>query len=166
MLSSLLASSITKAELTCLDDSSLSITVPFNPTSFKLGRKVNWAEQKPALQPWGSLQYGNGSSDTMNVSLLLDESESDDSVLEDIQAFFELTMPLKISADVIRPPAVVFEWDEFRFLGVISSLDVEVLLFDDGGAPRRAMVTLGLTGRAFAEASSSAEFFSQTYSPS
>lgn len=166
MLSSLLASSITKAELTCLDDSSLSITVPFNPTSFKLGRKVNWTEQKAALQPWGSLQYGSGASDTMNVSLLLDESESDDSVLEDIESFYALTMPLEISAKVIRPPVMVFEWDEFRFIGVVSKLDVDVLLFDEGGAPKRAMIGLELLGKAFAEATSSEEFFSQTYTPS
>jgi hypothetical protein len=165
MLSSLLGDSITKAELSCLDDDSLSITVQFNPTSFKLGRKVNWAEQKPALQPWGTLQYGNGACDTMQVSLLIDESETEDSVLPAIEGFYELTMPLEISSNVIRPPCVVFKWEEFKFQGVVSSLDVEILLFDDAGAAKRAMVTMSLLGRAFAEASSSDEFFSQTYSP-
>ena len=42
---------------------------------------------------------------------------------------------------------------------------MDVLLFDATGAPKRATVTLSLLGRAFAEASSADEFFTQTYEP-
>lgn len=157
--------SLTRAEITCLDDSSLSISVQFNPTTFKLGRRVTWAEQAAALQPWSTLQYGSGASDTLNVTLLLDESETDASVLPAVEAFYGLTMPLKIDSETIRPPVLLFTWEEFRFLGVAQSIDVDVLLFDATGAPKRATVSLTLLGRAFAEASSADEFFTQTYEP-
>lgn len=159
------ADTVTHAEITCLDDSSLSVTVQFNPTSFKLGRRVTWAEQAAALQPWSTLQYGSGASDTLSVTLLLDESESDASVLPAVEGFYAFTMPLKVDSDVIRPPVLLFTWEEFRFLGVVQNLDVDVLLFDASGAPKRATVTLSLLGRAFAEASTADEFFTQTYEP-
>lgn len=156
---------LTRAELSCLDDSSLSITVQFNPTSFKLGRRVNWAEQTAALQPWSTLQYGTGGSDSMQISLLLDESETEDSILPSLEGFYALTMPIRVSGDVIRPPVILFSWEEFRFLGVVQSIDMDVLLFDETGSPKRATVALSLIGRAFAQASTADEFFTQTYEP-
>lgn len=159
------ANGLAKAELSCLDDSAQSITVQFNPTSFKLGRSVTWSDQSVALQPWGTLQYATGNSDTMSLSLLLDASESAESVLPAMEAFYGLTMPMQVSAEVLRPPVVLFKWEEFRFLGVVRSVDVDVLLFDATGRPKRATVSLGLLGRAFAEAASPDEFFSQNWEP-
>lgn len=157
--------SLTHAEISCLDDGSMSISVQFNPTSFKLGRRVTWAEQTAALQPWSTLQYGSGAADTLSVTLLLDESESDASVLPAVEGFYAFTLPLRIDAEIVRPPVLRFTWEEFRFLGVAQSLDVDVLLFDASGAPKRATVTLSFLGRAFAEASTADEFFTQTYEP-
>lgn len=155
--------SIARARIDCLDDGDRSIEVPFNPTSFKLGRKVNWAEQAPALQPWTTLQYGNGGSDTLGVTLLLDESESDRSVLKPIRRFYELTLPMQVG-EVIRPPCVIFAWENFEFQGVVQSVDFEVTLFDSAGRPKRANVSLALLGRAFSEARSVKDFFGQTFS--
>ena len=164
-MSSETSDGLVKAELSCLDDGSQSITMQFNPTSFKLGRSVKWSDQSVALQPWGTLQFSTGDSDTMSLSLVLDESESTASVLPAMEAYYGLTMPMKISADVVRPPVVLFRWEEFRFLGVVRAIDADVTLFDATGCPKRAKLSLSLLGRAFAEASSSAEFFSQPWEP-
>ena len=156
---------LTHAELSCLDDMSMSIVVQFNPTSFKLGRRVSWAEQPAALQPWSTLQYGSGGSDNMQVTLLMDDSESVASVLPNMEGFYRFTLPIRVSAEVIRPPVLLFRWEEFRFLGVVQSIDIDVLLFDESGSPKRATVALSLIGRAFAAAVSADEFFTQTYEP-
>ena len=165
----------TKAQLFCLDDSNRSITFQFNPTSFKFSRKVNWAEGKNAGMPWTTLSFSYGGNDSLNFSLLLDQSEADEegatndeSVLTDILDFYKLTMPLRVTQggdEVIRPPLVAFIWEQFQFQGVVQRLDVEMLLFDDTGRPRRAMVTVALLGRALSGASSSEDFFKLEYSP-
>lgn len=162
----------TKAELYCLDKSE-SIEFQFNPTSFKFNRKVTWAEGKNAGQPWTNLSFSFGGNDTMDVSLLLDETEPDEyettntrSVLDSIIQFHKLTMPLKITDgadEIIRPPVVAFLWEQFQFQGVVQGFDVELLLFDATGRPKRAKVTLQLMGKAMASASSAKDFFSLDY---
>jgi hypothetical protein len=139
-----------RAELTCDEKPKLTIQVQFNPTSFKLSRKVNWAEQNPALQPHTLLQYGSGASDTLSVSLLLDSSESKDSVLPEIKRFYALTLPSVVAPNQsMRPPLVSFSWQSFHFRGVVQTLDFEVLAFDESGAAKRATVEVALLGEAF-----------------
>lgn len=154
---------VVKAVINCLDDPLQSMEVPFNPTSFKLGRKVNWAEQAPVLQPWTTIQFGNGASDTLQLTLLLDESESDRSVLKPIHRIYDLTMPMQVG-EAVRPPCVVFSWENFDFQGVVQSVDFDVVLFDASGRPKRANVTLTLLGKAFAEIRSVRDFFGQVFS--
>ncbi len=159
----------TKAELYSLDKSE-SIEFQFNPTSFRFQRKVTWASGKNAGQPWTNLSFSFGGNDTMDVSLLLDETEPDEyeltndrSVLDNIINFHKLTMPLKITDgadEIIRPPVVAFLWEQFQFQGVVTGFDVELLLFDSTGRPKRAKVTLQLMGKAMASASSAKDFFS------
>lgn len=142
--------SVEKAELVCEDKKSMSIVTQFNPTSFHFERKVNWAEQSPALQPHTLVQYGNGSSDTLTVSLLLDTTESDASVLPEIKRFYDLTLPrIGLTHLTPRPPVVAFTWQAFRFRGVVTTMNFEVLLFDNDGHPKRATVELNLLGEAF-----------------
>jgi len=167
-------SEVTKAQLYCVDKGS-SITFRFNPTSFSFVRKVDWSEGQTASGPWTPLSFSHGSSDTLSVSLLLDEtepaegeSENTNSTLDDVIEFYKLTMPVKISSggnDIVRPPVVAFLWERFQFQGVIRSLDVELLLFDEAGRAKRATVKLDLLGRALAGASSAKEFFDPDYSP-
>lgn len=150
-----------KAELVCEDKKNLSIVFQFNPTSFQLCRKVNWAEQSPALQPHTLLQYGNGGSDTLQVSLLLDSTESSASILPEIKRYYALTLPsFTPSNGSMRPPLVCFTWQAFRFRGVVQSLDFEVLSFDGDGHPKRATVALALLGQAFPSADGPFEFAS------
>lgn len=154
---------VTKARINCLDAPERSIEVPYNPTSFKLTRKLTWAEQAPVLQPWTTIQFGNGASDTLNLTLLLDETETDRSVLPLIRRFYDLTLPMQVG-EAVRPPCVVFSWENFDFQGVVQTVDVDVLLFDSSGRPKRANLTLTLLGKSFTEVRSIREFFGQVFS--
>ncbi len=165
---------VTKAQLYCVDKGS-SITFQFNPTTFRFTRKVDWAQGQTSTGPWTPLSFSHGSSDTLSVSLLLDETEAADadsentsSVLDHIIEFYKLTMPVKItegSEEIVRPPVVAFLWERFQFQGVIASLDVDLLLFDETGRAKRATVNLELLGRALSGASSAAQFFDPDYTP-
>lgn len=46
-----------------------------------------------------------------------------------------------------RPYFVLFEWDKFKFSGVISKLDVKYTMFDSDGTPLRAKVDVTIKGR-------------------
>ena len=142
--------SLERAELVCEDKKRLSFVFQFNPTSFTLERSVNWAEQSPAVQAHTMLQYGNGNTDTLTVSLLLDTSEQEESVLPMIRRFYDLTLPYVIPLQMTaRPPYVSMTWQAFRFKGVVANLNFEVLAFDHDGHPKRATVTMTLKGEAF-----------------
>lgn len=155
---------LTHAHIVCQDDDTLSFSVPFNPTSVKIGRQLNWAEQSTQGQPYPLVQFSNGASDTFQASMLVDESESEDSVLPVVSRFYDLTRPIDApEGGGPRPPCLVFSWEELSFQGVIKSLDVELLLFDRSGRPKRAMVNLSLVGKAFASAASAEDFFDQVY---
>ena len=147
----------TKAVIRNLDGGS-PLTLPFNPSSFKLGRSVNWKEQTAASQAYPTLQFVNGGMDTMEVTFLLDSTETTTPILPLTQTIYGWTIPAVATG---RPPGLVFSWATFSFLGAVQSVGIDFLIFDATGAPKRAMVTLSLTGRSFAQGASSAMLFGQ-----
>lgn len=151
------------ARLRVLDGKLPDFEFPFNPTSFKLTRSVNWAEQAPAIQPYTTLSYGNGASDKLGFELLLDTTESSKSVMGNIKKLYKFTLPAKHD-EVIRPPLTLFVWEAFLFQGVVNSLDFDVKLFDEAGTPKRANVTVAMTGKAFMDAKTAQSFFGQNFS--
>jgi hypothetical protein len=154
---------LSNARLLAVDGKLLHFDFPFNPTSFKLTRSVNWAEQTPAFQPYTTLSYGNGASDKLGFELLLDTTETSKSVMRDIKKLYKFTLPGKLS-EVIRPPLTLFIWEAFLFQGVVTSLEFDVKLFDETGTPKRANVTVAMTGKAFMDAKTALSFFGQTFS--
>lgn len=156
---------ITKGKISCLDKDSLSIDLQYNPSEVKLARSISWTDEPTYKQPYGLLHFVNGASDKLSFTVLLDESESDKSVLDGVKKYYELTKPLKIEEHNIRPPCIVFLWDKLRFQGVIDSLDVNFLMFDEKGVPKRATIGVSMQGRAFDNAQAAKDFFSQSYTP-
>ena len=149
---------LSTARLLTIDGKIVSFELPFNPTSFKLSRNVNWAEQAPAFQPYPNLTYGNGAADKLTFDLLLDETESKRSVLTNMRRLYSLTTP-GLCGEVIRPPQTVFIWEAFLFQGVVSTLDFDVTLFDESGTPKRATVSVTMTGKALMDSKSAVSIF-------
>lgn len=163
------ASGGSKAEIQGIDASSVKIAFPFNPSEFKLQRAVNWSDDPTMEQAYGLLHFSNGQSDKLSMSFLLDTSEASGDISAAVNQLYELSLPYKISDVLKRPTLIQFTWAKFKFLGVVSSVDFDYLLFDPSGAPKRATVSLQLTGR---YASSKAkvsdkpdDFFSQSVDP-
>lgn len=76
------------------------------------------------------------------------------SVLPAIQELYRLTVPIKPAEAAddpldVRPPVCAFVWKAFEFMGVVTGLDVEFLLFATNGTPKRAKVQVKMSGRAF-----------------
>lgn len=62
-------------------------------------------------------------------------------------------------AKTTRPPVLLFTWDEFTFLGVITELQTQVLVVDKSGKMKRATVTVSMVGEALSKGTSAADFF-------
>lgn len=131
----------------------------FNPASLSLDRKVSWSDQQAIKQPYGLLQFTGGTSDTLSMSVMLDGTEAGESVLEDVQALYAMTLPEIKEAEFHRPASVVFTWKQMKFVGVIDSIKFDFIMFDENGHPVRANVDLTLMGRAFPSSTSAKDFF-------
>lgn len=153
---------LSHARFLTVDGRLLNFEFPFNPTTLKLTRSVTWSEQSPAFQPWPTLQYGHGGADKLDFDMLLDESESGRSILGQVRKLYKLTMPGLLGLSV-RPPSVLFIWESFLFHGVVNNLTFDMNLFDSTGAPKRADVTVGLTGKAFLDVRAPLALFDQAF---
>ncbi|MAA77903.1 MAG: hypothetical protein CL916_01485 [Deltaproteobacteria bacterium] len=69
-------------------------------------------------------------------------------VKDSVMLLYAWTMivdPSKIEKN--RPYFVRFEWNKFKFSGVISKLDIKYTMFDSDGTPLRAKVDVTIKGR-------------------
>ena len=69
------------------------------------------------------------------------------SVVTNIEALYQLTLPVKFENTEIRPPVLSFKWGDFEFTGVMASVDFEILQFDMLGKAKRAKVKCKMKGR-------------------
>lgn len=118
-----------------------AVEVLFNPSEYGVDRGVNYAEiAVPGLQ-LPLLQFVRGETQTLNLELFLDCSDTRTSVeakLRQLRSFVE------ISTDLHAPPVCAFVWGELNFEGVVTSLRERFTLFDEVGNAMRARVTLTL----------------------
>ena len=73
------------------------------------------------------------------------------SILSKLGSLYTLSIPHKISnggPESYRPPYVAFLWGDFQFFGAVQNIDTKVVLFDFGGIPKRAEVSLTMLGQA------------------
>ena len=161
-----------KAQLYCVDDPDLTVDLKFNPSSLRLDRASQMTNNPGDV--YKSFETGRaGANDTLTFSTWLDASQppaavmlavslnpytanvigQKTSILKDMKALHALSIPREVPdstpAGLVRPPVLLFLWEEFKFTGIIQSLSMDVKLFDALGAPRRASVDITMEGRAF-----------------
>ncbi|HMV65215.1 MAG TPA: hypothetical protein PKA64_00095 [Myxococcota bacterium] len=156
-----LPSSSGKMELE--DENGGVIQFSYNPTQFSLDRSVSWEDTRAMKEPYGILNFTGGSSDTINFTTMIDNSEdgADEygAVLDQVQALYELTNVQIVEANYARPPTVKLTWGDFAFVGVITAIKVDFTMFAEDGEPLRADVTVTMMGRSFNDDSSATTFF-------
>ena len=108
------------------------------PDLEKLGPLASAATALALMAPVSSLASLLGQEDT-------------NTVINDIARLHQLTIPRqhKTEKDVVRPPYVAFLWGNFQFFGGVTSIDSKVVLFDFGGIPKRAEVSIKMIGQSF-----------------
>lgn len=115
------------------------IEVLFNPTEYSITRNVSYAEIAiPGLQ-MPLLQFVRGETQTLEIELFLDRSDSRESIADDLD---QLRALARIDSELHAPPVVRFSWSQTEFTGVIASFRERFQLFDESGAVQRARVTL------------------------
>lgn len=125
------------------------ITFRFNPEQYSIAKTATWKSdpQKRAEEAPPPQFEGTGAR-TMDLSILLDESESGNSVQADVEKLFSCCTPSaqSIDNDQPRPPYVVFAWGtHFSFTAYITSVTAKYTLFRPNGMPIRAECSLKLT---------------------
>jgi len=141
-----------KATITVLDGASKGqvISVLFNPTEYSFDRSNSYkATPVPGLGA-PLLQFVNGESDQLSMSLFLDDytdprgptslqQKETDPLGKRLR---DLTRLLEIDRDLHAPPPVRFNWGPLEFDAVIEKIGRKVTMFHPDGSPAR--VTLAV----------------------
>ncbi|MCA9568329.1 MAG: hypothetical protein KC656_10815 [Myxococcales bacterium] len=188
------AKDLVKARLWCLDNDAWSVEFQFNPSTLSLSREMDPGEGDGDGAFGGPPEWDSGARDTLSFELLVDTSvggeidladatafeaamlsaisslfgsENEDSILPLVHDFYRFTLPITPAAENApqRPPVVAFVWEEFEFMGFVSSFDCDFKLFDHNGRAKRAEITIEMEGRAFSGGIDLEDFLAGAYNP-
>lgn len=157
---------LTKAKLIIEKEiGSDTIDVLFNPTEYRLSDGATYSEKKVPGLDGPILQYINGETTELSVSLFLNTYVAqggfsltstvtsavtsmiglggDSSGSSDVSAITKkIADTTSIDGSLHRPPKVTFQWGSLNFTGVITKVDHTYTMFTESGMPVRAKVNL------------------------
>jgi nucleoid-associated protein YgaU len=114
----------------------------FNPTEIQLAKKNTFPEIPiPGLDA-PPIQFVRGASEQLTFDAIFDTSDEMTSVRD--KYVDPIRGLLAINGDLHAPPIVQFLWENFRFTGVIESLNVTFTLFSEKGTPVRAKLNFSI----------------------
>jgi hypothetical protein len=121
-----------------------SITVAFNPTTYSISKSLSWTASggsNDTRTNAPTLAFHGGSSRQLGLELFFDSTDSQRDVRLQTDRIVRLTHILR-HLDNPRPPICRLEWGgksaDFPFVGIVSSLEQQFLLFHATGQPLRA----------------------------
>jgi LysM repeat protein len=119
-------------------------TIPFcfNPTELVFGKQTTFAEVPIPGLTSPPIQFVRGASEKLTFDAIVDTSDDMTDVNE--KYVKPLRNLMNVHGSIHAPPVVVFVWNDFRFTGVVESLNVTFTLFSETGKPVRAKLALGL----------------------
>jgi LysM repeat protein len=118
------------------------IPLRFSPTEYQLQKANNFAEIAiPGLES-PPIQFVRGASAKLSAELLADTSDT----LEDVREKYvnKLRALLDLNRELHAPPILRLTWDKEVFRGVLESLNVTYVLFNQEGVPLRAKLSVAL----------------------
>jgi nucleoid-associated protein YgaU len=130
------------------DPSQKRVQVLFNPTELSVDSGSHYAAMPVPGLSMPILQYIRGESDVLHLELFLDQTDQGNDIEADIAA---LQGFIQIDGSLHAPPVVMFEWAQFSFTGVVTSLREKMTLFSEDGRRLRARLTLSLKSYKSAE---------------
>jgi nucleoid-associated protein YgaU len=135
------------------------IVVMFNPNRYTIGKTVSWEPSTRTTTGQAvtdvktnapTTSFGGGGSRQLSLELFFDTTESD-VVTRDVRLQTDQIVRLtRIDRKKGRPPVCVVFWgpgktEDFPFVGTVSSLTQNFLLFDQLGRPLRATLDVTFT---------------------
>lgn len=121
----------------------------FNPEQYTISKTATWkSDPQKRAEEAPPPQFEGTAARTMDLSITLDETETGNSVADDVEKLFACCTPTSqsIDNDQPRPPYVVFAWGTyFSFTAYLTSVTAKYTLFRPNGMPIRAECSLKLT---------------------
>jgi hypothetical protein len=121
-----------------------SITVAFNPTTYSISKSLTWKASggsNDTRTNAPTLAFHGGGSRQLALELFFDSTDSQRDVRLQTDRIVRLTHILR-HLDNPRPPRCRLEWGgktaDFPFVGIVSNLEQQFLLFHATGQPLRA----------------------------
>ncbi|MDR3698752.1 MAG: hypothetical protein P4L56_03895 [Candidatus Sulfopaludibacter sp.] len=124
------------------------VSVLFNPTDLSVDRSSHYASMPVPGLSMPILQYIRGESDILSLELFLDRTDQGSDVNSDL-AFLEGLV--HIDSTLHAPPVIQFDWANFSFTGVVTSVREKLTLFSEDGRVLRARLSLSLKSYKAAE---------------
>jgi nucleoid-associated protein YgaU len=145
-------------KLIILTDNGLPIEVMFNPNSYTITKQVAWTPSAnttdggttDANANAPTMAFGGGHSRQLSLQLFFDTTELG-ALLRDVRLQTDRIVRLtRIARDKKQPPVCTVIWgvqktEDFPFVGTISSLTQNFVLFDQIGRPLRATLDVVFT---------------------
>lgn len=128
----------------------------FNPDECQLSTRGQFQQIKRRGKDVPIVQFMGGRSPVMNFKLFFDTSTSYEiktgvsakpqkKEAQDVSVYVKELMSLVcIEEKLNRPPSVTFCWGSFRFGGFVNHVDAKYTMFEKGGMPVQAEVSLEL----------------------
>ncbi len=127
----------------------------FNPSEYSVRQGVDYSSKNQQGQDETRPQFVHGQGSQLSLTLYFDSTGSLAHMNNTLNK--ETTQPpvtiytdvivalLKVDGDLHRPPVVAFVWGNFRFKGVISSMNQTFTYFGVDGRPLRARIDLTIS---------------------
>lgn len=121
----------------------LGVPVMFNPPDYELTRSNQYAEVGVPGLGSSLVQFIRGSAQTLTTTLFFDTTDTG----VDVRAHTELVVALThLQPETHAPPRLLFLWGSLAFPCVLERVSQHYTLFDMGGFPLRAELSVTLRG--------------------
>lgn len=135
--------SLVKGSITPIDPEGDPIFFEYNPAGFETAKEANWAEIGVPGLDFPLQQFVRGNLKTLSIEVYLNRDFYGKE--HDVRGSVERLESLVESAEESKaPPICVFQWGRFDFVCVVGSVSVSYSMFDRGGDPIEATVSLSL----------------------
>jgi hypothetical protein len=145
-----MAENVQKAKIVKVSDPSKQVVCHFNPTNFKLGKKLEWKTKTNIGGDVSELKFSGGKAHELGpIEFLFDTTDTGEDVRDTYRVLLDLASvdqnKKNTQTNKGQPPLCRFEWGMFlSFTAVITELNQTFTMFKANGTPVRAKVAVKL----------------------
>jgi nucleoid-associated protein YgaU len=133
---------LTKAQIT-IEHTGETLSVLFNPEEYTINKDNNFAAQAIPGLSGPLLQFVNGNMRTLEMELFFDTWDGTVLPKPDVRDYTNQIIKLmEIDPELHAPPVLKVAWASLQFRCVLARASQKFIMFDSGGQPVRARVTV------------------------